>query len=553
MKKILIIDDDASVRRAIRLLLEDDGFDLLEADCGGKGLELAKTQSTDLVLCDVSMEGMDGFNVLENLRSDRLTAAVPVILMTGVPDIATARGSMDRGADDYLLKPLEPGALRRAVWARLARQSLVQAHARENERKLLEILSATQDLVAMADPESGSLLYLNAAGRKMLGIGPEENLSGFRLADFMVENDTTITPKEKVSQAQQRGMWLGESTLVSRNGNRIPVSKQILNHRSESDLPGYLSVVARDISERKRAEQERRTMELQLRQAQKLEAIGQLAAGIAHEINTPTQFVADNTRFLKDAFENLARAIAAYEQVFRAARNNKITPELITRAEKIFVSSDLDYSLEQIPSAIKETLEGLERVTKIVRAMKDFSHPGGKEKALADLNQAITTTVTVARNEWKYVADVNLDLDPHLPQVPCFLGELNQAILNLVVNAAHAISDVVESRPGEKGTITVSTRKVAEQVEVRVKDTGTGIPESCRARIFEPFFTTKKVGKGTGQGLSIVYANIVRKHGGSVDFETQVGKGTTFILRLPLESADPEEFRSLGNAEAAVN
>jgi PAS domain S-box-containing protein len=552
MKKILIIDDDASVRQAIQLLLEDEGFELLEADCGEKGLELVRAQPPDLVLSDVNMDGMDGFNVLERLRSDRATAAIPVILMTGAPEIATARGSMDRGADDYLLKPLEPGALRRAVSARLERQSLVQAQAKENERKLLEILSATQDLVAMAEPESGRLLYLNAAGRKMLGIGPEENLAGCHLGEFMGENDTTITPKEKVTQAQQRGMWLGESTLVSRSGNRIPVSKQILIHRSDADGSGYLSVVARDISERKRAEQERRTMELQLRQAQKLEAIGQLAAGIAHEINTPTQFVADNTRFLKDAFENLARAISAYEQVFRAARSNKITPDLIARAEKIFVSSDLDYSLEQIPSAIKETLEGLERVTKIVRAMKDFSHPGGKEKALADLNQAITTTVTVARNEWKYVADVNLDLDPHLPQVPCFLGELNQAILNLVVNAAHAIGDVVEARPGEKGAIMVSTRKVGNQVEIRVKDSGTGIPDAYRARIFEPFFTTKKVGKGTGQGLSIVYANIVKKHGGSVDFDTEVGKGTTFVLRLPLEAGSPEEFQAPGNAAAAL-
>jgi signal transduction histidine kinase len=151
-----------------------------------------------------------------------------------------------------------------------------------------------------------------------------------------------------------------------------------------------------------------------------------------------------------------------------------------------------------------------------------------------NLNNAIESTVTVARNEWKYVADVSLELDPGLPAVPCFLGEFNQAVLNLVINAAHAIGDAVKEHPGSKGTIAVRTRRDGDHVEVRVSDTGAGIPEAIRPHIFEPFFTTKPVGKGTGQGLSIVYGNVVKKHGGIVRFESEVGKGTTFILRLPL-------------------
>jgi signal transduction histidine kinase len=166
--------------------------------------------------------------------------------------------------------------------------------------------------------------------------------------------------------------------------------------------------------------------------------------------------------------------------------------------------------------------------------MKEFSHPGGKEKSLANLNRAIESTVTVARHEWKYVADMNLALDPALPAVPCFLGEFNQAVLNLVINAAHAIGDVVKEQPGAKGAITVRTVRDGDHVEVRVSDTGAGIPEAIRPRIFEPFFTTKAVGKGTGQGLSMVYGTVVQKHGGTVRFESEVGKGTTFILRLPL-------------------
>jgi signal transduction histidine kinase len=275
-------------------------------------------------------------------------------------------------------------------------------------------------------------------------------------------------------------------------------------------------------------------MDMQLRQAQKLEAIGQLAAGIAHEINTPTQYVGDNTRFLKDAFAALQKVLRSHQEILDAAGRAALTAELVASARQILDAADVDYLSAQIPAAVNETLEGVERVTKIVRAMKEFSHPGGKQKSAMDINKAIESTATVARNEWKYVADLKLDLDAHLPPVPCYLGEFNQAILNLVINAAHAIGDVVKERPGEKGLITISTRCDAHVVEVRVTDTGTGIPEAVRSRIFEPFFTTKEVGKGTGQGLSIVYASIVKKHGGTVAFETETGRGTTFIIRLPL-------------------
>lgn len=292
--------------------------------------------------------------------------------------------------------------------------------------------------------------------------------------------------------------------------------------------------VFRDITERKQAELERQKMELQLRQSQKLESIGQLAAGIAHEINTPTQYVGDNTRFLKDAFKSLNLVLRSHNELLAAAKQNAITPEILENAVKVLEASDLEYICSQIPSAIAETLDGIERVAKIVRAMKEFSHPGRREKTAADLNKAIETTITVARNEWKYVADLKTDLAGDLPLVPCFLGEFNQWILNLIVNAAHAIGDVVKEFPGTKGLITISTRRDGDWVEVRVADTGTGIADVHRTHIFEPFFTTKEVGRGTGQGLALIYCGIVQKHNGTVTFETEVGKGTTFILRLPI-------------------
>ena len=297
-----------------------------------------------------------------------------------------------------------------------------------------------------------------------------------------------------------------------------------------------------EIAERRKAEEarvkaqvERDTAETQLRQAQKLEAIGQLAAGIAHEINTPAQFVSDNTRFVQQSFHTIKNIRSLYVEMLGAAKTNSVTADLVARIENAAAAGDLDYLFNEIPEAINQTLEGVARITKIVNAMKEFSHPGTKVKGPANLNQAIESTATVAHNEWKYVADMKLDLDPNLPPVVCFVSDFNQAVLNLIVNAAHAIGDVVIKKPGTKGTITVSTRQEGEHVLVRVGDTGTGIPEEVRPRIFEPFFTTKGVGKGTGQGLSIVYGAIVKRHNGTVTFESEEGQGTTFVLRLPIE------------------
>ena len=306
-----------------------------------------------------------------------------------------------------------------------------------------------------------------------------------------------------------------------------------VEHRT-GELTQANEIMRNEIVERQKAQAERETIEEQLRHAQKLEAIGQLAAGIAHEINTPTQFVSDNTHFVQQAFQTIKDVRVLEIEMLEAAKTNSVTPELIARIEQAAATGDLDYLFKEIPDAIDQTLEGVERIAKIVRAMKEFSHPGSKEQAPANLNKAIESTSTVAHSEWKYVADLNLDLDPNLPQVVCFVSDFNQAILNLIVNASHAIGDVIKQKPGTKGAITVSTRQDGQMVEVRVGDTGAGIPEAIRSRMFEPFFTTKGVGKGTGQGLAMVYSVIVKRHGGTVTFESEVGKGTTFILRFPI-------------------
>ncbi|MEW8350676.1 MAG: ATP-binding protein [Candidatus Thiodiazotropha taylori] len=288
-----------------------------------------------------------------------------------------------------------------------------------------------------------------------------------------------------------------------------------------------------DISERKRADRERMDLERQLNQTHKMEAVGQLAGGIAHEINTPIQYIGDNLKFIKESQQDMQNLLQDYADLSSKAKQQ---PELQAELEKIdetIEEIDLEYLTEETTNAIDQSITGASQVARIVLAMKEFAHPGGKDMALADLNRIVSNAVAVCKNEWKYVADTRLQLSDNLPDVKCLAGEVSQVVLNIIVNAAHAIE---AAKREEKGTITITTELKDEQVEIRVSDTGTGIPEEAQEYVFNPFFTTKDVGRGTGQGLAIAQDIIVGKHQGELLFETEQGVGTTFIIRLPLTS-----------------
>jgi signal transduction histidine kinase len=284
----------------------------------------------------------------------------------------------------------------------------------------------------------------------------------------------------------------------------------------------------REMSERERVEGE-------LRLAQKLEAVGQLAAGIAHEINTPVQYVGDTFHFVRESFEALVQYIGAVNDAVAELGSDALRERIAKAAE----DADLAYLDENLPDAFSRAFDGLERVTKIVRAMKEFAHPDQKEMTLSDLNRAIQNTVAVAHHELKYSATVDLDLGD-VPPVRCHIGEVNQVILNLLVNAAHAIQDQKREEPGH---IWVKTYLEGEHVVVAIKDDGGGIPEEHRARIFDPFYTTKEVGRGSGQGLALARSTICEKHHGLLDYTTEVGVGTTFFIRLCAQGEPTEATR----------
>ena len=273
---------------------------------------------------------------------------------------------------------------------------------------------------------------------------------------------------------------------------------------------------------------ERRRMMFELKQAQKLETVGRLASGIAHEINTPIQFIGDSIAFIGDAVADLGKVFVKYAEAHALGFPQALMREVDATAAEV----DMPFLMTELPGAVARSHEGLQRVATIVRAMKEFAHPDQTEQAPVDLASNIKSTIAISRNEYKYVADVETELGD-LPLVTCHAGELNQVFLNLIVNAAHAIGDVV-GNTGARGKITIRAWADGDDAVISVSDTGCGIPVAIRAKIFDPFFTTKAVGKGTGQGLAIAQAVVEQKHGSRISVTSEVGVGTTFVIRIPI-------------------
>lgn len=283
----------------------------------------------------------------------------------------------------------------------------------------------------------------------------------------------------------------------------------------------------------------RKEAELEARQDSKLKSVGQLASGIAHEINTPTQYIGDNLGFIQSSLGSISRVLEKHDDLVAAARESGEYQEQIEAIQKVAEEEDIPFLLEEAPEAARQALDGTERVRTIVLAMKEFSHPGSEGVSEVDVNRALETTITVSKSEWKSIANIEVEFDASLPHIYAMSSELNQVFLNLIVNAVHAIGDKDETAPG---TVRISTRSPSEgMVEIKFSDNGTGMPAHVAEHIFDPFFTTKEPGKGTGQGLTMVHNIITKKHKGTITFNSTPGEGTDFIIQLPVKARDDEQ------------
>jgi signal transduction histidine kinase len=405
---------------------------------------------------------------------------------------------------------------------RLERLVSERTHTLEQSREMFRLIAeSTKAIPFTLDLTRGYFPYIGAQAIMDAGM-PDDPSNEFGAIEMVIPRASNGEIRRRFDECAA-GPFEFEATMLSPNGLRTEM--RWTGTCEVTPDAKYLRGLMQNITELRRLERD-------LAAAQKLESVGRLAAGVAHEINTPVQFVSDNVQFVRTSLTDVVAVIQSYRELRLAVQlgaNVSTAVEAVVMAES---RADLDYIVENAPLALDSAIDGLGRIATIVRSMKEFAHPDQAQKTTADLNQAIQSTLVIARNEYKYVAEIETDFG-ELPPVQCYLGEINQVVLNLLVNAAQAIADAVKET-ANVGRLTVRTRLDGDAVEIAIGDTGAGIPEAVRDKIFDPFFTTKAIGKGTGQGLAIAHSVIVNKHGGTLRFETECGRGTTFFIRLPV-------------------
>nr|WP_306667745.1 ATP-binding protein [Pseudoteredinibacter isoporae] len=383
-----------------------------------------------------------------------------------------------------------------------------------------EAISQNSPIGIISVDPSGCCLFANIAINETMGLDAEL-LTGLNASNYSGEDPSLLVLKEWIRLLLGNKEATGEYEFKNRHGDIKSVYLQVgLELTPDEQIKGYILTI-NDITERLQ-------LERQLKQAQKMESVGHMAAGLAHEINSPLQFISSNVDFIKSSFSNLIAMQKVYTDLLCKIDSHANLPES---------NDDLDFIMEEVPNAIDQTLEGVDRVSNIIRFMKELEQPSGREFASQNLNRTIENSVVVTRNEWKASADLKLELDKSLPETPCIESEISQVLMILIVNACQAIQ---ESSPNSKGTIKISSRFDEDNVTICVMDNGPGIPNTIIDKIFDPFFTTKPVGMGTGQGLSVAYKIINNQHGGKIAVKSKERVGTQFRITLPRKRENSE-------------
>lgn len=563
-RRVLVVDDEPAIHEDFRQILCGDASTELgaaksallgkagsssqnmrvvmeSAEQGLDAVELVRRACTDkdpylLAFVDVRLPpGIDGIETIERIW--KVDPSLHVVICTAFSDYTWEQTVEKLGRNDHLLilkKPFEVTVVRQLTTALLAKAELGQQVMRQVDQLARETICNR----TIIDTCNDAYLQLDHSGNVGDWSTHAEALFGWsREAAIGIDVDQLLAFDSNPHGSFSA--WLGQQStgqrieMIARHqaGRELPVEVSIAPMRLEGSL--VFNAFVHDIRRRQQ-------LQAQLTHAQKMESVGRLAAGIAHEINTPTQYVSDNIRFLGDAFSDVVPTLEAFEALLQAAEQGKVEQQTISDCRAAADKLDWEFLVQEIPSAVEQAVAGVDRVGSIVSAMKQFSHPGQREMIPTDIREAIENTITISRNAWKYVAEIETDFDSALPPITCHPADLSQVFLNLIVNAADAIREGVGDGTKQRGRITISTRLADGMAEIRFADTGNGIAKGNRARVYDAFFTTKAVGVGTGQGLSIAHSVIVDGHQGSIEFETEVGRGTTFILRLPISRDGPD-------------
>ncbi len=563
--KIIIAEDEFMSREFLKNMLQKQGHHVLEAQDGQKAWELYQKNKVDLVISDWIMPNMNGLTLCRRIRSFLRESYTYIIILTAKDNKEDLFEVFNSGADDYVTKPFDIEELKSRIKTGERIINLEKNHQQlqheliESRNKVKIVFDALQEeIVALND--QFQIVSANKAYKDKIGTSFKNIIGQLYFSDRNNEglSDAEKAIKKKVEKVFGTGLPQFLTVKSARINGEVKyryisfhpvknqaekvyqvviVSKDVTDEKKKTDkiiiLNKELMKKASQIQVKNRElEQTLRKLEetqSQMLQSEKMASIGQLAAGVAHEINNPTGFVSSNLKTLSDYVQDFTGLSKEYQKLVADLGQNSdkmesqpLVFEQVNRIKTLEKEIDLDFILKDTFELIEETREGAERIKKIVQDLKDFAHPGEDKPKFVDINKNLDSTVNVVWNELKYKADVVKDYGP-LPQVKCYPHLLNQVFLNLLVNSAQAIED--------HGDIKIKTRMNNGYIEIKISDTGCGIPKENLSKIYDPFFTTKEVGKGTGLGLNMAY-NIIQKHKGKINVESEPGKGTTFTLRL---------------------